>query len=86
MYDPGYANYQDPRLQPRDEPEGKTCADCHYFKDVERRLSKDTRECVGACVFDVFQADTFDKLYRAELLYMEPTEEPCTEFKDKEDK
>lgn len=99
MEDTGYANYQDQRLQPMDEPEGKTCADCYYFKDVERvqrvpvevkedgitRKKYALKEYIGTCIYEVFQADTFEKLYRAEVLQTDPTEEACTDFKDKED-
>lgn len=85
MFDPGYRDYDDPRLQPPEEPEGPTCGDCTYYRDVfVKRNSNGICHCLGVCVFEVFQADTFDKLATAELVEVDPSDEPCRDYKEEE--
>ena len=74
MYDPGYASYQDPRLQPPEEPEQKSCGGCDYYRPFAD----------GACVFEVFQADTFEQLAKADLIAVDPTGEPCRDYREEE--
>lgn len=83
--DPGYANYQDPRLQPPPEPDLEKCGDCVYYREVySKQKSNGMTHYIGVCVFDVFQADTFERLERADLTEVDPTEEPCRDFKEDE--
>ena len=85
MYDPGYKNYQDPRLQPPPEPEGPLCGDCDYYRDVlKKQKSNGLTHSIGCCIFEVFQADTFEALAKADLIEVDPTEEPCTDYRGEE--
>lgn len=74
MEDPGYTSYQDPRLLPPDEVEcERTCDTCAYYRELYPRD--------GACVFEVFQADTFDELAHANLREVEPLGAPCEDWR-----
>lgn len=80
---PGYMNYQDPRLQPPEEPERETCGDCDFYRDVcSKQKSNGIKHCIGVCVFEVFQAKTMADLTAADLVEVDPTDEPCIEFKE----
>lgn len=81
--DPGYKNYQDPRLQPPEEPERETCGDCVYYREVTivRRANGHVHTS-GVCIFEVFQADTFAQLESAELIDVDPDDEPCRDYKE----
>lgn len=82
MEDCGYKSYQDPRLQPPEEPEQETCGDCDYYRDVcNKQKSNGLTHCVGVCIYEVFQADTFEQLAKADLVEVDPTDEPCCDFK-----
>lgn len=59
----------------------KTCADCAYCKEISKSQNGLT-EYFSACVFEVYQADTFDKLSTADIVHVEPDEEACTDFKE----
>ena len=86
MEDPGYENYRDPRLQPPEQPPVETCGDCCYYKELEHRLSRSVVLHIGACVFEIFQADTFDELENSELdRSVSPHDEICKDFKQRED-
>ena len=77
----GYANYQDPRLQPPEEPERERCGDCAYYKDVPRtQQASGLRHFSGACVYDVFKAKTLGDLSAASLIEVDPRDEPCSDF------
>ena len=79
----GYANYQDPRLQPPEEPERERCGDCAYYKDVPHtQQASGLRHFSGACVYDVFKANTFKQLAKADLVEVDPTDEPCRDYKE----
>lgn len=83
MHQIGYANYQDPRLLPPDELERETCGDCDYYREVESdQRANGVTHCIGVCVFEVFQADTFEQLAKADLVEVDPNDEPCTDFKE----
>lgn len=83
MFDPGYKDYDDPRLQPPEEPEGPTCGDCAYYREVTQvQGANKFIHCIGACIFDVFQADTFKELAEAELVEVDPADEPCRDYKE----
>lgn len=83
MFDPGYKDYDDPRLQPPEEPEGPTCGDCTYYREVTQvQGANGLRHCIGVCIFDVFQADTFKELDKADLVEVDPTDEPCRDYKE----
>lgn len=83
MFDPGYKDYDDPRLQPPEEPEGPTCGDCAYYREVTQvQGANKFIHCIGVCIFDVFQADTFKELAKADLVEVDPTDEPCSDYKE----
>ena len=83
MFDPGYKDYDDPRLQPPEEPEGPTCGDCAYYREVTQvQGANKFIHCIGVCIFDVFQADTFKELDKADLVEVDPTDEPCRDYKE----
>lgn len=83
MFDPGYKDYDDPRLQPPEEPEGPTCGDCAYYREVTQvQGANKFIHCIGVCIFDVFQADTFKELAEAELVEVDPADEPCRDYKE----
>lgn len=83
MFDPGYKDYDDPRLQPPEEPEGPTCDDCAYYREVTQvQGANKFIHCIGVCIFDVFQADTFKELAEAELVEVDPADEPCRGYKE----
>lgn len=83
MIDPGYGSYQDPRLQPPQEPDGPTCGDCAYYREAHnRQYANDVTHYVCLCVFEVFQADTLEELSRADIVEIDPAEEPCSDFKE----
>lgn len=85
MYDPCYKNYQDPRLQPQPEPEGPFCGDCDYYRDVQNKQeSNGLTHCIGVCIFEVFQANTFEELATANLVEVDPQDEPCTDYRGDE--
>lgn len=81
--DPGYRDYDDPRLQPPEEPEGPTCGDCTYYREVfVKRAANGLVHCLGVCIFDVFQANTLKELAEAELSEVDAEDEPCEDFKE----
>lgn len=83
MEDCGYTSYQDPRLQPPEEPEQETCGDCDYYRDVcSKQKANGVTHCIGVCIYEVFQADTFEQLTKADLVEVDPTGEPCEDFKE----
>lgn len=83
MYDPGYKDYGDPRLQPPEEEERDCCGTCAYYRDVARTQSANgLKHCVGVCVLEVFQADTFAELDRADVESTDPGEEPCENYRE----
>ena len=83
MFDPGYKDYDDPRLQPPEEPEGPTCGDCAYYREVTQvQGANKFIHCIGVCIFDVFQADTFKELAEAELVEVDPADEPCRDYRE----
>lgn len=83
MYDPGYSSYQDPRLQPPEEPEQETCGDCTYYREVcSYQPANKMKHCIGVCIYEVFQADTFEQLAKADLVEVDPTDEPCKDYKE----
>ena len=76
----GYANYQDPRLQPPDEPERDTCSDCAYYREVySHQGSNNLTHFIGVCIFEVANADN---LAGADLVEVDPEDEPCGDFKE----
>lgn len=82
MYDPGYKNYQYPRLQPPEEPERECCGDCDYYREVSQtQRANGLAHCIGCCVLEIFQASTFKKLAEAELVEVDPADEPCRDYR-----
>lgn len=80
----GYANYQDPRLIPPEEPEGPFCRDCTYYREVTQVQGANGLTHIHcACVFEVFQADTFEELDKADIVTVDPWEEACDDFNDR---
>lgn len=65
----------------REDEEDPGCRDCAYYKEVQVRQNGLT-EYVGTCVYEAFQADTFDALKDAEIASADPTDEPCRDFKE----
>ena len=63
------------------EPESKTCADCCYYKEVSQTQNGLT-SYMGVCVYEVFQADTFEALALADIAFVEPTDDECDDFKE----
>lgn len=59
--------------EPPQEPEYPTCGECAYFRELGHK---------GACVFEIFQADTFERLAVADLAEADATDEPCRDFKE----
>ena len=85
MDDPGYRDYNDPRLQPPEE-ESLGCIDCAYYKDVTlTQPANGMMHSFGVCCYEVFQADTFAQLLDAELVGTGPSDRPCSDFKEVED-
>ena len=83
MQDPGYRDYQDPRLQPSEDPEGDSCGTCAYYREVtKKQKANGLTHCVGACVFDIFHASTLAELASAELVEVDPTDEPCSDHEE----
>ena len=81
--DPGYRDYDDPRLQPPEVPDGPSCGDCTYYREVfVKRAANGFVHCLGVCIFDVFEADTFAQLESAELIDVDPDDEPCRDYKE----
>lgn len=76
----GYANYQDPRLQPPEEPESDTCSDCAYYREVYcHQRSNGITHFIGVCIFEVANADN---LAEADLVEVDPEDEPCGDYKE----
>lgn len=76
----GYANYQDPKLQPPDEPERDTCSDCAYYREVySHQRSNGITHFIGVCICEVVNAD---ELAGADLVEVDPEDEPCSDFKE----
>ena len=62
--------------------DSEKCGDCVYYRDVRnRQKANGITHLIGACIYEVFQADTFEELAKAELVEADPTEEPCQDFK-----
>ena len=62
--------------------ESETCADCAYYRDaINRQASNGLIHLIGVCVFEVFQADTFDELAKAALVEVDTSDEPCEDFR-----
>lgn len=79
----GYVNHQDPRLQPPEDPDRETCSDCIYYREAtQTQGANGLIHFVGVCVFEVFQADTFKELAEAELVEVDPADEPCRDYKE----
>lgn len=72
------------RTEPLDETEDMLrCGDCAYYREVTQvQGANKFVHCIGVCVFDVFQADTFDELAEAELVEVDPADEPCSDYKE----
>lgn len=85
MEDSGYRSYQDPRLQPPDEPERESCGSCAYYREANQTQDANGFvHCVGVCIFEVLQADTFKDLATTELVEADPAAEACRDYKEKE--
>lgn len=66
--------YTIPRYaEPPQEPEYPTCGECAYYREARHG---------GFCVFEIFQADTFERLAVADLAEADATDEPCRDFKE----
>ena len=68
--------YEEPRYE-----ETEACKDCAYCKDV-RRSQNGLTEYLPVCAFEAFQADTFDRLFTAEIFCVDPEAEACEDFKE----
>lgn len=65
------------------EPETETCGNCVYYRDVySRQGANGYTHCIGICIFEVFQADTFAALAKADPVEVNPTDESCTDYKE----
>lgn len=83
MYDPGYRDYRDGRLQPPEEEERDCCGTCAYFRDVAYTQSASgLTHCIGACVREVFEAATFAALDKADVKTVSPEDGPCVNYKE----
>ena len=62
--------------------DSEKCGDCVYYRDVRnRQKANGFTHLTGVCIYEVFQADTFEDLAKAALVEADPTEEPCQDFK-----
>lgn len=61
-----------------------TCGDCIFYREV-MRAERGRIEYVGACVREVFRAETHDQLDVAELPYVEPGWADCDNFEKRTD-
>ena len=60
-----------------------TCGDCAYYREVTQvQGANKFVHCIGVCIFDVFQANTFKELAKADLVEVDPTDEPCRDYKE----
>lgn len=85
MYDPGYTDYKDGRLQPPEgrEAEPETCGGCIYYRDVTHvHVANGMTHCVGACVFEVYHAGSWDELSAAELPEAIPNDDACEDYRE----
>ena len=65
------------------EPETETCGNCAYYRDVcSKQGANGYTHCIGICIFEVFQADTFEELAKADPVEVSPTDESCTDYKE----
>ena len=82
MYDPGYTDYKDGRLQPPELPDPKACGNCEYYRDVAHTQSASgMTHYIAVCVKEVFDANgDLKRLAKAELETVDPDEEPCDEY------
>ena len=83
MDDPGYRDYDDPRLQPPEEPEVKTCLQCAFYREVYTgQRANGFVHCAGVCIFEVYEASTLGELAEADLVEVDPTDEPCRDYRE----
>lgn len=62
-----------------------TCGDCAYYRDVySPQKANGVTHYIGICIFQIFQADTFEELEKAEPVEVEPVEEACVDFRGTE--
>lgn len=65
------------------ETETETCCNCAYYRDVySKQGANGYTHCIGICIFEVFQADTFEELAKADPVEVNPTDESCTDYKE----
>lgn len=49
--------------------DNEKCGDCDYFcNERNKQKANGFTHLMGACVYEVFQADTFEELAKAELV------------------
>ena len=67
--------------QPMDvEPEGPTCGGCVYYRDVHSKQESDgSTHWFGVCIYEVFHAEDFDELAKAEVNVVDPDLEACVD-------
>lgn len=83
MYDPGYTDYKDGRLQPPEEEERDCCGNCAYYRDAAHTQSASgMTHYIGVCIFDVFQANTFAELDKADVETVSPDDDPCEDYRE----
>ena len=60
--------------------ERDTCSDCAYYREVySHQGSNNLTHFIGVCIFEVANADT---LAGADLVEVDPEDEPCGDFKE----
>lgn len=62
--------------------EQNICSGCCYFKEFNRGIRPTER--VAVCVYEAFQADTFEELKRADIPITVGFAYACSDFKESE--
>ena len=85
MYDPGYTDYKDGRLQPPDEDDTPCCGSCTYYRDVAHaQKANGMTHYIGVCIFEIFNASSLAELGKADVLTTTPSNEPCEDYREEQ--
>lgn len=72
--------YPQERIRYKADP---TCSQCAYYRElaVMNRGKGPRADLVGICVYEIFQADTFQELETADPITADPLSECCADFR-----
>lgn len=79
---PRYAPPTQAELEEMFEGYERGCSRCAYYREVSQvQQANGLTHVVGACVLEIFQADTLKELARAELVEVWPNSAPCHDYR-----